>query len=180
MNKNTIVRSIIALSLFILLNNCGFSLRGSDVLSSKFPTLQLNSQQANSEFTRILRRSLRASEINIAPEIESFSTNPADFNPSLPVLSIANEQVVSRAVTVNPRARASQIEMRLSVDMMLTSDQEFLIPTETLFVERTYFEDVENISGNRGEIEIISTEMRRELINQLMRRLAAVDIQQSP
>lgn len=180
MNKTHIVPSIIVLSLFILLSNCGFSLRGSDVLSSKFPTLQLNSQQANSEFTRILKRSLKASEINIAPEISSFSMDPADFDPSLPVLSIANEQVVHRAATVNPRARASQIEMRLSVDMMLTTDKEFLIPTETLFVERTYFQDIENINGNQGEIEVISTELRRELINQLMRRLAAVDMQQSP
>jgi outer membrane lipopolysaccharide assembly protein LptE/RlpB len=45
---------------------------------------------------------------------------------------------------------------------------------ETLFVERTYFQDVENISGNQEEAEIISAEMRRELINQMMRRLAAI------
>ena len=46
---------------------------------------------------------------------------------------------------------------------------------ETLFVERMYFEDIENISGNQQEIELIRAEMRRELVNQLMRRLEAVE-----
>jgi len=53
---------------------------------------------------------------------------------------------------------------------------EMLIDAETLFVERIYFEDIENINGNQEEIEIITTEMRRELVNQLMRRLESVNL----
>ena len=59
--------------------------------------------------------------------------------------------------------------------MALMLGERALIAPETLFVERTYFQDIENISGNQEEAEIISAEMRRELIDQLMRRLAAVE-----
>jgi LPS-assembly lipoprotein len=101
--------------------------------------------------------------------------NLGEAGSNVALLGIANEQLVSRPVTINPRARAAQIELRLSVDMGLLLGPQTLIEPETLFVERTYFQDVENISGNQEEAEIISAEMRRELINQMMRRLAAIN-----
>ena len=95
--------------------------------------------------------------------------------PSIPVLTIGDEQVSNRPVTINARARAEQYEMRLSITIALGQADEMLIEPETLFIDRTYFEDIENLTGNREEVEIIATEMRRELVNQLIRRLEAAD-----
>ena len=47
----------------------------------------------------------------------------------------------------------------------------FLIESEALFVDRIYFEDIENITGNQEEIRIITSEMRQNLVSQVMRRL---------
>ena len=164
-----LIRLSLITSLAIILSACGFSLRGSDVLSSKFDTLQLNSQQPNSEFSRLLRRSLEIADVSVeAVLIENLDSE-------VPILAISNEQVISRPVTVNPRARAAQYELRLSINVALGRANDFLIDPEILFVERTYFEDIENISGNQEEIELITAEMRRELVNQLMRRLEAVE-----
>ena len=153
------------------LGSCGYSLRGSDMLSSKFETIQLSSQQPNSEFSCLLRRSLEVANVNVeailAAGIESVATD-------LPVLTISPERIVNRPVSINPRARAAQYEMRVSISIALNRAEEILISPETLYVERVYFEDLENISGNQEEIKIIATEMRRELVNQLMRRLEAV------
>ncbi len=176
MVRISILKRLLTVGLILLSSGCGFSLRGSEVLSVKIPSIQLNSQQSNSEFTQLLRRSLLASAVEIYSDSDIFSSHRKDFNADLPLLSIANEQVVARPVTINPRARAAQVEMRLSIDIALTLADQFLVEPETLFVERTYFEDIENIIGNQGEIEIISAEMRRELANQLMRRLATVEI----
>lgn len=173
MLRARLAKSLCVAGLILLLSGCGYSLRGSDVLSAKFSGLQLDSQQSNSEFTRLLRRSLDTATIEI-------SSNPPDqLNSDLPILIIANEQITARPVTVNPRARAAQIELRLSVDVALTLAEATLIAPETLYVERTYFEDIENISGSQEEIAIISTEMRRELIHQLMRWLAAAEISET-
>jgi LPS-assembly lipoprotein len=169
MTRITGFRLIALTALLAVLSSCGFSMRGSDILSSNFSELQLYSEQGNSELTRLLRRSLEGASVNIT------LVGMAEADPNIALLGIANEQVNSRPVTINPRARAAQIELRLSVDIALMRGEQALLTPESLFVERTYFQDVENISGNQEEVEIISAEMRRELVNQLMRRLSAVE-----
>ena len=169
MSQGFALRSLVLSTLMLALSNCGFSLRGSEVLSGNFSELQIYSEQPNSELARLLHRSLDGADVNVT----LVNLDEADSNITL--LGIANESLVSRPVTINPRARAAQIELRLSVDMALLLDEQTLLEPETLFVERTYFQDVENISGNQEEAEIISAEMRRELINQMMRRLTAIN-----
>ena len=168
MTTTRFVRQISIIGLALLLSACGYSLRGNDVLSSKFDTVLLNSQQPNSEFSRLLRRSLEISDVTLIS-----ATSGSETTEQL-ILEIGSEKIISRPVSVNPRARAAQYELRLSVDISLSRSGEQLISPQTLTVERSYFEDIENISGNQEEVEIISSEMRRELVNQLMRRLAAV------
>ena len=163
----TVYRLLTLSCIFIILTSCGFSLRGSDVLSSKFQVIQLDMEQPNSEFSRLLRRSLEVADVTIeAPRLT---------NSDAPVLVVSNEQRVSRPITVNPRAHAAQYEMRLSINIALGSSDKTLISPETLMVERIYFEDIANIAGTQEEVEIITAEMRRELVNQLMRRLEAVE-----
>lgn len=168
MSVTSICRHLCNIGLVLLLCSCGYSLRGNDVLSSNFDSVLLNSQQPNSEFSRLLRRSLEISNVTV------MSATSDSVNDEQLVLDIGDEKIISRPVTVNPRARAAQYELRLSVDIRLRKSDEQLINLETLTVERSYFEDIENITGNKEEIEIILSEMRRELANQLMRRLAAV------
>jgi LPS-assembly lipoprotein len=169
MTQDVALRTLILSTLLLVLSSCGFSLRGSDVLSTNFTELQFYSEQPNSDLARLLRRSLDSAQVNVSP------VNLGEEDSNVVLLGIANESLVSRPVTINPRARAAQTELRLSVDMTLLLGKQTLLEPETLFVERTYFQDVENISGNQEEAEIISAEMRRELINQMMRRLAAVN-----
>ena len=42
---------------------------------------------------------------------------------------------------------------------------------EALFVDRIFFEDIQNITGNQEEIRIISSEMRQDLVSQVIRRI---------
>lgn len=169
MSQGFALRTLVLSTLLLALSSCGFSLRGNDALSGNFSELQFYSEQPNSELARLLRRSLEGAEVNVT------LVNLNEEDSKLPLLGIANELLISRPVTINSRARAAQTELRLSVVMALLLDEQTLLEPETLFVERTYFQDIENISGNQEEAEIISAEMRRELINQMMRRLAAIN-----
>lgn len=162
-------RALIIACICTSLAACGFSLRSNDVLTSKFSALRLDLQQPGSELATLLRRNLEIAEVNT----ESGFPNQQN---AVPMLTLSAERLLSRPVSVNPRARAAQYELRLSVDASLTLEERVLFGPETLVVERSYFEDIENISGNQEELAIISTEMRRDLINQLMRRLEAVEI----
>ena len=155
---------LVFLILSLALQSCGFALRGSDAISANFSSLALNLQQPQSEFSRLLERSLEMADVEI-------SSSPDTNSDKIPTLAVANVRVSNRPVTINPRARAAQVEIRLSVDITLIRGELELIPAETLLVDRVYFQDVENIAGNQEEVQIITAELRRELVNQLMRRL---------
>jgi LPS-assembly lipoprotein len=164
------------LLLLMSMSSCGFSLRGTDVLASSFGALQLELEQPNSEFSRLLQRSLEVA--NIDTSADSVNDNDDDSSagsatPEAPRLFVSAERAISRPVSINPRARAAQHEVRLAVDISLQQGNKVLLAPETLVVERSYFEDIENIAGNQEEIQIITTEMRRDLVNQLLRRLEA-------
>jgi len=150
---------------------CGFSLRSNEALAGKFSELPLELDQPNSEFSQLLRQNPDIASVRTA------TTNDTSAQATLPVLRVSNERMVSRPLSVTPRARAAQYELRLSIDATLTQGTELLMGPETLRVERSYFEDIENSAGNQEEREIIDREMRRELTNQLLRRLEAADKQ---
>jgi len=159
--KATSLTAILLCSL--ILGGCGYSLRGSESLGMSLPNLQLNLQNPNSEFSRLLRRSLDTAGVAINDDMESETSQ----------LSVSDVRIQNQPVSVNPAARAAQYEIRLSIDIQLLDGEQELIPRETLTVERSYFEDIENIAGNQEEVEIITSEMRRELVNLLIRRLQA-------
>lgn len=155
---------LVFLILSLALQSCGFALRGSDAISANFSSLALDLQQPQSEFSRLLERNLEMADVDISSSLDTSSD-------TIPRLAVANERVSNRPVTINPRARAAQVEIRLSVDITLIRGELELIPAETLLVDRVYFQDIENIAGNQEEVQIITAELRRELVNQLMRRL---------
>ena len=155
--------------IMLALSSCGYSLRGSYSLTANIQSIQLNVEESNSEFSRLLQRSLESAGVSV-------NLVESEFSESSPVLMVSNEQVVSRPVSINARSRAAQYELRMSITIAIGNSAGYLIEPESLIVQRIYFEDIENISGNREEVEIISTEMRRELVLQLMRRLESLEI----
>ena len=165
-----LLRILLLASLCLGLSGCGFSLRSNDVLTTKFSVLHLQLEQPNSELSRLLQSSLEIASVATAA---ASATDAAD---AIPVLHVGAEQLISRPVSVNPPARAAQYELRMSVDTSLAVGSEILLQPETLLVERSYFEDIENIVGTQEELAIIAGEMRRELVNQLLRRLESLNI----
>ncbi len=158
--RNTALRLLI-LVLALSVQACGFALRGHDAIVSSFENLKLELAQPQSELSALLLRSLRAAGVSMSSQQLK----------TAPTLKVSNEQISTRPVSINPRARASQVELRFSVNIALTVDGKPKIPDETLTVVRTYFQDIENIAGNQEEAQIIANELRQELVNQLMRRL---------
>ena len=162
-----IQKSHALLILLIILNACGYSLRNNQFLIANLDTIQLQLAQPNSEFSRILRRNLEATGIHtVVSELSQESNEETEHE-----LIIGNEEISNRPVTINSRARAAQYEMRLSIEVALKRNQAFLFEPEVLFVDRVFFEDIQNITGNQEEIRIISSEMRQDLVSQVIRRI---------
>ena len=149
------------------LTSCGYSLRTNQLIEGSLDTIHLTFSQPNSEFSRILRRNLELADVKVIHSIESQQAHSNLTHE----LSIGGEEISTRPITINSRARAAQYEMRLSIEITLRVNETFLIESEALFVDRIYFEDIENITGNQEEIRIITSEMRQNLVSQVMRRL---------
>ena len=151
----------------ILLDSCGYSLRGSQLRNANLDVLNLNFSQPNSTLARTLERNLVAAGLNIESQVNiSKPTQPRQLT-----LTVSDVVTSIRPVSINPRARAAQYEIRLSIVIRLEAENEIKIESDILSVERTYFEDIENIVGNQEEVQIIISEMRQNLITQVMRRL---------
>ena len=149
------------------LTSCGYSLRTNQLIEGSLDTIHLTLSQPNSEFSRILRRNLELADVKVINSIESQQAHSNLTHE----LSIGGEEISTRPITINSRARAAQYEMRLSIEITLRVNKTFLIESEALFVDRIYFEDIENITGNQEEIRIITSEMRQNLVSQVLRRL---------
>jgi len=145
------------------ITGCGYNLRGTGVGTPEFSELRLQLPGAEPEFERILRRSLETAGI------AAVEAGAADF----PLLSIGPESFSGRPASTTVQARAAQITLRLAVQFNLTDGETVVIDQDTLSVERTYYQDLRNIAGNREEAELLREEMRQELVAQLMRRLEA-------
>ncbi len=160
---------IFSVSLIVLMTlySCGYSLRNSHLLEAKLESIQLNLSQPNSEFSRILRRNLEQAGIKT---IILDTSQDASSNKEYELI-ISSEQISTRPVTINSRARAAQYEMRVSVEVALKNIEGVLVEPEAIFVDRIYFEDIQNITGNQEEVGIITSEMRQDLVFQVMRRI---------
>ena len=156
----------------LAITGCGFSLRGSAALSGTLPELQLNLQQPNSEIARLLSRALRDANVTLHDVGDSAVDSAIDR--TIPVLSIGAEQLRVQPITVTPRARAAQYDIRLALPVNLISGENNLLGPEELTIQQVYYENTGNITGAQEEIEVIQGEMRRALVNQLLRRLEAV------
>ena len=151
----------------ILLDSCGYSLRGSQLRNANLDVLNLIFSQPNGNLARNLERNLVATGLNIESQVNiSKPTQPRQLT-----LTVSAEETSIRPVSINPRARAAQYEIRLSIVIRLEAENEIKLESDILSVERTYFEDIENIVGNQEEVQIIISEMRQNLITQVMRRL---------
>lgn len=152
----------VPVALVFLLGSCGFTLRGTAELPAVLQTMQVESTDPNSDIVREISRTLRNNGVTLADTASTYR------------LGIGTEQNSERALSVNANARAGEYEMTLTVPFQLRRGTELVLGPETLGVERVYLADPENAVAKNEEAALIRTEMRREISQQVLRRLQAL------
>ncbi len=145
---------------------CGYQLRSAGGTAATFSGLRLRIVDAEGGFERMLRRGLMAGGTALYVEDD---TAAADF----PLLLVGAERFFGRPASTTPQARTAQVTVQLSIRVHLAAGETALIDDETITVERTYYQDLRTIAGNREEADLLREEMRRELVNRVLRRLEA-------
>jgi LPS-assembly lipoprotein len=149
----------------VFLGGCGFTLRGSADLPPALQTMQVESTAPDSGIVREISRMLRNNDVTLTD-----TPGAATWR-----LEVGGEEFSERVLSVNANARAGEYELTMNVALLLRRGTELLGP-ETLSVSRVYLADPESAVAKNEEAELIRTEMRRELAQQVLRRLQSLQL----
>ena len=157
-------RLIFLSAILMCLAGCGFQLKGSDAASSSAKlegmTLQLISSQPRSELTREVSRALTAAGLVLLGE-----------GDAMLMLALQSEQFTQRNVSLTAQARAAQLELTLFADFTLNQQESDPIDARAT-VTRQMLDDPRNVVGKTEEIRLLREEMRRDLADQIARRIS--------
>jgi LPS-assembly lipoprotein len=152
-------------SVTLLLGACGFQLRGTgDVsVSDQWRSMYLVSSNPNSEFSQEVKTRFAANGV----EWQDDKTQ-ANFH-----LVLGPERFSQRNLSLNSEARAAEFEltMRSTFSVREMSGKEIMTNT-TGSVVKQMENDPRNVVGKAEEIRILKSEMRIELAQQILRRIA--------
>ena len=164
---NWVSKCCVAFVLALALTACGYSLRGSEQATTTLSKIILTASNPNDPLVAELIGALDALSVDVVVN----SDVPRD-GASI-TLRLGDERLDRRAVSVNSRARAAQYELSLHSQLTLTVGSAVLLDAVEVSVQSEYFEEIENLAGTQDEIALLTQEMRRSLVLQIIRRASA-------
>ena len=163
LGQSALGRWICLSAILMCLAGCGFQLKGSDAARSaqiEGMTLQLISSQPRSELTREVSRALSATGLMLLEEGDAMLT-----------LTLQPEQFTQRNLSLTAQARAAELELTLFADFTLNQQASDQIDARAT-VTRQMLNDPRNVVGKTEEIRLLREEMRRDLADQIARRVS--------
>lgn len=155
-------RGILILLTTLMISGCGWSLRGAGMIPDGLTTMHVSSQDPNGRLARDLERALQSSGVETPA-----SAADADYS-----LVIQQERSLVRVATVNENARVSEQELIEEARFMIVNQAgDQVVPPSKVTVERIFEYDEDNVLATQDERELIRSEMRRDLIMQMLNRL---------
>ncbi|HLV18124.1 MAG TPA: LPS assembly lipoprotein LptE [Pseudomonas sp.] len=151
-------RLLLILATALLLGACGFQLRGTGGSEAfALRELDLRAEDRHGEAATQLRALLESRGVRVHPG--------APYQ-----LVLLEEQVDQRTASLTSGARSAEYELTSALDYQLRSRRHPLLENR-LEVQKVVAHDPNNLIGSEQERQQQRTEMRRDLLQQLVRRL---------
>ena len=153
-------RWLVLISLF-LLNACGFHLRGQADLP--FNTVYLTAPDTNSLFVNELRQNLQANGLQVVDNADQAEL----------MMDIVSEIPDKQILTLGGSGRVSEYQLRFRVSLRAHDNkkQDWIAATE-LMQFRNYTYDDTKILAKEAEEVLLYQSMRKDMAQQIMRRLS--------
>ncbi|MEM7406191.1 MAG: LPS assembly lipoprotein LptE [Pseudomonadota bacterium] len=147
-----------------LLAGCGFQLRGGAKLEG---VDAVRVEAANTTTRDILGVFLTDGGVQVVKDPKA----PADA-----VLTVANERYDRRVLTIDPNTgKAREYELAYSAQFgLVDSEGKPMVRRQTLQLKRDFVFDADAVIGKSREEGVLREEMRRDGIQQIIRRLRAL------
>lgn len=157
------MRRLLLLLLLPLLTACGFQLRGAQSLP--FQSIYV-AVPLNSEFGSGLKRALRANgsvQVVDDPKVADAGFVPTGENRDKVILSLNSAG----------RVREFQLRYRYAYRLVDKNMQDIAPPAEILLTREITYDDAQILAKDQEE-NLLWRDMQNDLVQQVMRRLAAV------
>lgn len=154
-------RLLLILTAALLLGACGFQLRGTDGGEAfALRELDLKAEDRYGEAARQLRALLESRGVRVHPG--------APYQ-----LVLLEEEVSQRTASHSGGVRSAEYELTAALDYQIRSRRHPLLENR-LETQKVVAHDQNNLIGSEQERQQQLTEMRRDLLQQLVRRLQAL------
>ena len=158
-------RTTLILGAVCLLSACGFQLRGTGEgvnVPDDWRYMYLVTNNPNSEFSRAVRTRFASNGV------EWQDKEQANYR-----VVLGPERFSQLNLSLNADARAAEFELTMrSTFSVLDANGQKVMPDTTASVVKQMENDPRNVVGKAEEIRILKSEMRGELAQQILRRIA--------
>jgi LPS-assembly lipoprotein len=153
---------ILVLLFPLLLSACGFELRGAAVLPPELGKIHVSA-------SKILYNDV---EVFLEGSNTQLMSDRAQANV---ILTMSNPRYDRRILSVDPQTGFErEFELSYTLDVVATGPQgRVMLKPQTLSVRRDYVFDAGALIGSTQEETLLRTEMRRDLVQQVLYRLRA-------
>ena len=158
------MRKLLPVLLALLLTACGFQLRGAQPLP--FSSLYI---AENWELGATLKRNIRALGST------QLAQTPQEAQAVFTSIGEAREKIIL-SLSATGRVREFQLRYRFAYRVHDLKGREFVPPTEIILVRDISFSD-ERVLAKEQEEVLLYRDMQNDMVQQVLRRLAAVKIE---
>lgn len=153
-----------ACALSVLLAGCGFQLQGRANLSPALARVHLQADDAQSDFTAALRRSLRLAGADIV----------AAPTPGVPTLRVELDDWSERIASVSARNVPREYELTYRVRFAVTQDGQERIASEEVSLTRDLSFDERRALAKEREREALRATLAGELAAVVVQRVSSL------
>ena len=155
--------------LYLFLSGCGFHLRGASSVALPPELSTLRVTMGGKGYPPLLvemRNALLAlGDVRLTDDVSA----------SVPVLQLHGESSESQVLAIDSSGRISAYLLNYRVGYSLVgADNKPLLPKQSVKLQREYGFDRLNVLASEKQSEFLKSEMRRDVAQQILRRLASV------
>lgn len=158
------IRSALLAVLVLALAGCGFHLRNALTLPPDLGPVRVEARDPYSPLADQVSLALQRAGAQVVE-------GPAGETP-VARLRILSERWASTPISIDQRGRAQEYALRYAVVFRLQrADGQDLVPQQAIEMSRDYIASPDELTGADSERELLSREMRREMVASIVRRI---------
>lgn len=157
------IRAATAVLLALVLAGCGFQLRSALTLPPDLGPIQVEGRG---------RYSPLADALSLALQRAGATVVEGRGEEQVARLRVLSERWGSTPISIDAQGRAQEYVLRYAVVFELVhADGEELVPQQAVELARDYIRSPTNLTGADSERELLTREMRRDMVASIIRRI---------